>query len=54
MAETRAAAVNEIRKAIVSALDAVIITTMLAAGFLYVFRWPLVVMWAVAMLAKVL
>lgn len=49
---------NEIRKAIVSALDAVIITTMLAAGlaagFLYVFRWPLVVIWAVAMLAKVL
>ncbi len=45
---------NEIRKAIVSALDAMIITTMLAAGFLYVFRWPLVVMWTVAMMVKVI
>lgn len=45
---------NTIRKALISACDAVIITTMLAAGFLYVFRWPLVVIWAVAMLAKVL
>lgn len=45
---------NSFRQALISACDAVIITMMLAAGFLYVFRWPLVVMWAVAMMVKVL
>lgn len=44
---------EQIRKALISACDAFIITMMLALGFLYMFRWPLVVMWAVAMIVKV-
>lgn len=43
-----------IRRAVVSALDAAIITMMLAAGLAYVFRWPLVVIWAVTMICMAL
>ena len=43
-----------IRRAVVSALDAVIITMMLAAGLAYVFRWPIAVVAVVSILAKAL
>jgi len=43
-----------IRAALISACDAAILTMALCAGLVYVFRWPLVVIWAVATLAKAL
>lgn len=43
-----------LRQALISACDAAIITMMLSAGLAYVFRWPIAVVAAVSILAKVL
>lgn len=43
-----------VRDALVSLCDAIIVVMFLAAGFIWLFRWPLVVIWAVMILKDVL
>lgn len=45
---------GSLRRAALAACDAIIVVGFIVLMFVYLMRWPLVVIWAVLMIAKVL